>query len=243
MLFLDDAPVELVALDFLFFELGVAPGLEGGEALVEPARAAAIEPDGRAGEVGEQPPVVADHREGRARLRQFLLQPFDRDEVEMVGRLVEQQNVGIGGEDPRERRAARLAARQLRGIGAAGRRRDRPSAPARDRGCPLRRGRSARNPASSHSPSDRAPAADSAGARWAGRSASRRRRRFRRRRSSAASICPSRCGRPARFGRPAKSSIPRPRAAARRRGSGECLAIAIEAAYEANSARRGGPNA
>ncbi len=89
----------------------------------------------------------------------------------MVGRLVEQQDVGIGGEDAGERRAARFAARELRRIGAADRRRDRPSAPARDKDCPPRRGRSARNRASSRSPSGRAPAADSAGARWAARSA------------------------------------------------------------------------
>ena len=101
-----------MARDLLLFEQRVAPGFEGGEALIEPARAAAIEPDGRAGQIGEQAPVVADQHESGARLRKLLFQPFDRDEIEMVGRLVEQQNVRIGRERARQRRAARLAARQ-----------------------------------------------------------------------------------------------------------------------------------
>ena len=240
MLFVDDAPVELVALDFLFLELGVAPRLEGGEALIEPARAAAIEPDGRAGQVGEQPLVVADQREGRARLAPAP-SPATRWRR--------------GRDGWSARRAAEFRDRgRARGRAPRGALR-RPTV-ARDRRVGIdaeivhQRPRAigvvlfaeaarARNRASSHSPSDRAPAADSAGARWAGRSASRRRRRLRRPRSSAASTCPSRCARPARCGRPAKSSVPRPRAAARRRGSGGCLAIAIEAAYEASSARRG----
>ena len=46
MLLLHDAAVELVAGKLLGFEDRIAPGLEAGEALVEPPRDAAIEPDG-----------------------------------------------------------------------------------------------------------------------------------------------------------------------------------------------------
>ena len=67
MLFLDDATVELVTRELLLFEQRVAPRLEGGESLVEAARAAAVEPHRRARQVGEQAAVMADHRQGAAR--------------------------------------------------------------------------------------------------------------------------------------------------------------------------------
>ena len=51
--------------------------------------------------------------------RQLVLQPFDGRQIEMVGRLVEQQHVGRGRQHARERGAARLAAREVRGILAA----------------------------------------------------------------------------------------------------------------------------
>ena len=38
----------------------------------------------------------------------------------MVGRLVQQQNVGRGRQHPRQRRAARLAAGEMRGVFLAG---------------------------------------------------------------------------------------------------------------------------
>ena len=47
---------------------------------------------------------------------EFALQPFDGGQVEMVGRLVEQQDVGLGRQHPRQRRAPRLAAGQQRRV-------------------------------------------------------------------------------------------------------------------------------
>ena len=117
MLFADNLPVELVALDLLLLELHVAPGLERAETLVEAARAAAIEPDRGPGQVGEQPLVVADERQRRAALRKARLQPFDRDEIEVIGRLVEQQDVGLRAQGPDQRRPTRFAAGKLAGIG------------------------------------------------------------------------------------------------------------------------------
>ena len=108
----DDAPVELVPFGLLLLEDSVAPGLEGSEALLQPARRAAIEPDGRAGDVGQQALVVADQHEGGAGLGELLLQPFDRDQIEMIGRLVEQQHLGHRRQRAHQRRAARLPARQ-----------------------------------------------------------------------------------------------------------------------------------
>ena len=117
MLFVDDLAVELVALELLLLELHVAPGLERAKTLIEAAGAAAIEPDRGAGQVGKQPFVVADQRERRTAIREVRLQPFDRDQIEMIGRLVEQQDLGLRAQDPDQRRAARFAAGETAGIG------------------------------------------------------------------------------------------------------------------------------
>ena len=169
MLLHHDAPVELVTLDLLLLELLIAPGFEGGKALFEPARRAAVEPDGRARQIGEQAFVMADEHEGRPRLRQLLLQPFDGEKVEMVGRLVEQQDFRRRRQGAHERGAARLAARERRRPGGRRQRPAPPSARARDADRLPRRGRRGRNPEPSRMPIDRALARDSAGSRRAGR--------------------------------------------------------------------------
>ncbi len=117
MLFVDDLAVELVALELLLLELHVAPGLERAKTLVEAARAAAIEPDRGAGQVGEQPLVVADQRQRRAAHREAPLEPFDRHQIEVIGRLVEEQDVRLRAQGPHQRGAARLAAGEASGIG------------------------------------------------------------------------------------------------------------------------------
>ena len=50
----------------------------------------------------------------------LALQPFDGRQVEMVGRLVEQQDIRLGREDAGQRGAAGLAARQLGRVFLAG---------------------------------------------------------------------------------------------------------------------------
>ena len=54
-------------------------------------------------------------------LAEEALQPLDRFGVEVVGRLVEQQQVGVLEEEPGERDAALLAAGQGRDVGVVGR--------------------------------------------------------------------------------------------------------------------------
>ena len=51
---------------------------------------------------------------------EFAFQPFDGRQVEMVGGLVEQQDVGLGRQHAGQRGAAGLAAGQARGIFVAG---------------------------------------------------------------------------------------------------------------------------
>ena len=117
MLFVDDPPVELVALKLLLLELHVAPGLERAETLVEPARPAAIEPYCRPGQVGEQALVVADESERRPAAGEARLQPLDRDQIEVVGRLVEQQDLGFGAKRPDQSRPSRFSAGKTSRIG------------------------------------------------------------------------------------------------------------------------------
>ncbi len=59
---------------------------------------------------------MADDDERAAAAVEFALQPFDGGEIEMVGGLVQQQDIGRGRQHPRQRRAAGFAAGQMRGI-------------------------------------------------------------------------------------------------------------------------------
>jgi len=104
-----DLAAELVAFAFFLVENLLAPGLEFREAAIEPAGQAAVEPDDRAREAFEQSAVVADEHEAGAQPAEFLLQPLDGRQVEVIGWLVEQQDVGGGGKDAGQRGAARLA--------------------------------------------------------------------------------------------------------------------------------------
>ena len=58
----------------------------------------------------EEVTVVGDHEEGAARPSQVVLEVFDGVDVEMVGGLVKDQEVGFGGEDLRDGHALDLAA-------------------------------------------------------------------------------------------------------------------------------------
>ena len=111
-------PVEL-ELQLRVEPLGVArllridrlgPGVEAAEADLGAAQSAAVEPERGAGEALQEGAVVADRDEGAGVAAEPVLEPFDRGEVEMVGRLVEQQHVGILRKRPGDRGPAPLAA-------------------------------------------------------------------------------------------------------------------------------------
>jgi len=68
----------------------------------------------------EQPAVVADQDDTGAHPGQLALQPLDTGQVEMVGRLVQQQDVGRGSQHAGQGGAACLAARKSRGVFLAG---------------------------------------------------------------------------------------------------------------------------
>ena len=84
----------------------------------------------------EEPAVVRDEDDRRVERRQLALEPLEALDVEVVRRLVEQQQVGVAGE--RARRARRASAPRPRTCRAAGRGRRRRS---RGRGRSTPRGR------------------------------------------------------------------------------------------------------
>ena len=74
--------------------------------------AAAIELENPAGDVVEEVAIVRDGDDRAGIVLEEALEPGDRFGVEMVGRLVEQQQVGRLQQQPAQRDAAALAARQ-----------------------------------------------------------------------------------------------------------------------------------
>ena len=94
VLLVDDLAVELVLVALFLGQHLVAPGLERRKAAVDPPDRAAVEPDGGAREIGQEAPIVADDDQRGAAAVQFAFQPFDGRKIEMVGRLVQQQDVG-----------------------------------------------------------------------------------------------------------------------------------------------------
>ena len=61
----------------------------------------------------EQRPVVGDEDDGALVLEQGVLERLAALDVEVVGRLVEDQHVGTGGDEDRQREATLLAARDV----------------------------------------------------------------------------------------------------------------------------------
>ena len=75
-----------------------------------------IEPDRVPRKILQKSAVMTDNDERGPRGFEFRLEPFDRWQIEMIGRLVEKQNIRLGREHAGERGAPRLAARKPRRI-------------------------------------------------------------------------------------------------------------------------------
>ncbi|MNJ46401.1 hypothetical protein D3C77_415290 [compost metagenome] len=98
-------------LGLLLHDLG-GPVVELDEALVQGADLAAFQPVDGVGDAVQEGAVVADDQQGETGLDQLVLEQFDGQDVEVVGRLVQQQQVGLFGEGLGEGGAADLAAGQ-----------------------------------------------------------------------------------------------------------------------------------
>ena len=116
MFFVDDLAIELVLLALFFGQHLVAPGLEACKAAIDLLDLAAIEPGSGTRQVGQKAAVVADDDQRTAAAVEFALQPLDGGEIQMVGRLVQEQDVGRRRQHTRECRAPRFAAGEMSGV-------------------------------------------------------------------------------------------------------------------------------
>ena len=122
-------PLELALEGALAGRVGLLLLLEAGPLLLQPAgvvalervAAAAVELEDPARHVVEEVAVVGDGDDRAVVVAQEALEPRHRLGVEVVGGLVEQQQVGAGQQQPAQRHPAALAARERGDLGVAGR--------------------------------------------------------------------------------------------------------------------------
>ena len=120
--FLASLSVERLALAALALERRIAAAIE--------RELAGLEMQDPIDRVVEQVAVVADHDHGVRIAREVILQPERAFEIEIVGRLVEQQQIGLGEQHGRERDPHAPAAGEFRAGPLLRRRAEKPS-PAR----------------------------------------------------------------------------------------------------------------
>ena len=106
-----DFAVEFVPFHFGALQEVIAPVLEFGKAFLEAMALAVVDPHGCAREVREKATIMADQDQRRTNAAQGLFQKLDRRQVEMVCRLVHQQDIGVRGQRPGERGTPYLATR------------------------------------------------------------------------------------------------------------------------------------
>ena len=86
------------------------PRLIAAKADFVAAQASPVEPQRLACQPGQKGSVVADDHKGALVAGQPVLKPFDRPKIEVVGRLIEQQQVGFAGECPADGSTTAFAA-------------------------------------------------------------------------------------------------------------------------------------
>ncbi len=116
MLLPHDLPVELLPVARFLLGHLLAPGLEMLEAAVHAPGEPALQPHHGAADGLQHAPVMADQHDAGAGGGELLLQPLDGGQVQMVGRLVQQQQVGGGRQGAREGGPPGLAAGKMRRV-------------------------------------------------------------------------------------------------------------------------------
>jgi hypothetical protein len=113
ILFLRQFLVEKGPLLFFGFQ-DLALAHEVGVVVAGPAgEAAAVQFHDAGGQTAEEGPVVGDEEQGKLRFDQEIFQPEDGGDIEMVGGLVQQEQIGLGRQRPPEQGFALQTARQL----------------------------------------------------------------------------------------------------------------------------------
>ena len=107
-----DLAVQLVAVCFFLFEEFVPPPFETFEPTVQVADLSPVQPQSFSGKPLQKPPVMADQDQSGSQVAKFFLQPLDGGQVQVIGGFVQQQNVGLGRQNPGQGAAAGLTAGQ-----------------------------------------------------------------------------------------------------------------------------------
>ncbi len=110
--FLRQELVELGVFDFFIVQQLVLARLVGREVARERQQTAAVEFDDAGGNVVQEAAVVGNEQDRAAEFAQQAFEPHDRREVEVVGRLVEQQHVRRRHQRHGQRHALLHTARQ-----------------------------------------------------------------------------------------------------------------------------------
>ena len=106
-----DFPIELMAFGFLLFKYLVTPGLKPAEAIFQTAGLSSINPEGGVGERSQKLPVMTYYYQSCFQGSELILQPFNRRYVQMVGGLIQQEDIRRGRQSRRQGAATRLAPR------------------------------------------------------------------------------------------------------------------------------------
>ncbi len=105
-----EALLQAAELGRLLVDDLLGPLLEPVEAAVALEHAAAVQPQQAAGQLAQEGAVVADHQDAAGEARELLFQPLDGRQIEVVGRLVQQQQIRPADQRARQRRAPPFAA-------------------------------------------------------------------------------------------------------------------------------------
>ncbi len=99
-----------------FSSMSSRQDLEGRKTLFQPVGLAAVQPHRDARQIFQKAPVMADQDQCAPARFQFAFQPFDGAHIQMIGGLVQQQDIRTRRQRPRQGGAARFAAREGGGI-------------------------------------------------------------------------------------------------------------------------------
>ncbi len=116
MLFACDLAAKLVQIAFFLFQNLVTPFLKMRKALIDATGNAAIKPHSRTADIFKKATVMRDQHDSRTDLTQFVFQPFNGIEIEMVCRLIKQQHIRLRRDHACKGCTARLTTRQMIGF-------------------------------------------------------------------------------------------------------------------------------
>ena len=115
-----DFAVELMQFGLLLLDQLVAPGFECSKTTFQPPCPATVQPNRNLGQALQETPIMRDQYERRLDGAEFVFDPFDGRQIEMVSWFIKQQDVWSRRHGLRDRRSPRLATGKGRCVLLAG---------------------------------------------------------------------------------------------------------------------------